>query len=133
MISLILGLQLGYTKHISFLCLWDSRDDTNHYTETTCTWPPLEELAIGRHNVKHIPLIDPQKVYLSPLHIKLGLMKNFVEAMDHHGKGFQYLSEKFAKKSDAKLKAGVFVTPDIRDLMKDENFDHHLNSLELGA
>ena len=54
--------------------------------------------------------------------------------MNHYGKGFQYLSKKFAnKKSDAKLKAGVFVGPDIRDLKKDEKFDHHLNSLELGA
>ena len=61
-------------------------------------------------------------------------MKNDVEAIDHHGKGFQNWSENFAnKKSDAKLKAGVFVGPDIRDLMKDENFDDHLNSLELGA
>ena len=84
--------------------------------------------------MKHIPLTDPQKVYLPPLHIKLELMKNFVKAMDHHGKGFQYFWKKFAnKKSDAKLKAGVFVGPNIRDLMKDEQFDIHLNSLELGA
>ena len=60
--------------------------------------------------------------------------KKFVKAMDHNGKGFQYLSEKFAnEKSDAELKAGIFVGPDIKDVMKDENFDHHLNSLELGA
>ena len=86
-ISLLLGLQLGYTKHMCFLCLWDSRDDSNHYSRTI--WPPRKELAVGRYNVKHTPLIDPQKVYLPPLHIKLGLMKNFVKAMDQHGKGFQ--------------------------------------------
>ena len=57
--------------------------------------------------------------------MKLGLVKNILKAMDHHGKGFQHLLEKFAnEKSDAKLKAGVFVGPDIRDLMKDEKFDH---------
>ena len=51
-------------------------------------------------------------------------MKNFVKAMDHHGKGFQYLLEKFGpKKSGAKLKADVFVGLDIRDLIKDEKFD----------
>ena len=61
-------------------------------------------------------------------------MKNFVKAMDHHGKGFPYLSEKFANnKSDAKLKVGVFAGPGIRDLKKDEKFDHHLKSLESGA
>ena len=131
-ISLLLGLQLAYTKHMCFLCLWDSRDDSNHYSRTI--WPPRKELAVGRYNVKHTPLIDPQKVYLPPLHIKLGLMKNFVKAMDQHGKGFQYLLEKFGfRKSNAKLKAGVFVGPDIRNLIKDENFDQCLNSLELCA
>ena len=55
-------------------------------------------------------------------------MKNFAKAMDYH------LSEKFAiKKSDAELKAGVFVGPDIRNLLKDEKFDHYVNSLELRA
>ena len=57
--------------------------------------------------------------------MKLGLMKKIFKAMDHHGKGFQYLLKKFAnEKNDAKLIAGVFVGPDIRDLMKDEKFDH---------
>ena len=83
-----------------FLCLWDSRDDTNHYTKTI--WPPRENLAVDRYNVKHILLIDPQKVHLPALNIEFGLMKNFVQAMDHYGKGFQYSPQKFAnKKSDA--------------------------------
>ena len=61
-------------------------------------------------------------------------MKNFVKAMDQHGEGFQHLLEKFGtKKSDAKIKAGVFVGPAIRNLMKDDKFDQHLNSLELRA
>ncbi|CAN2391775.1 hypothetical protein PRIEUP_LOCUS1815 [Pristimantis euphronides] len=30
-VALLLGLQLGYTKHMCFLCLWNSRDDKNHY------------------------------------------------------------------------------------------------------
>ena len=114
MISPLLGLQLGYTKHMCSLCLWDSRDDSKHYTKTI--WPPREELAVERYNVKHTPLIDPRKVYLPPLHIKLGFIKNFVKAMDRYGKYFQYLLEKFGpKKSDAKLKADVFYGSDIRD------------------
>ena len=65
MIFLLLGLQLGYKKHniMCFLCLWDSRDDTNHYRYTKTVWPPKEEHAVGRYNVGHIPLHDPQKVY----------------------------------------------------------------------
>ena len=61
-------------------------------------------------------------------------MKNFVKAMDHHEKGFQYLLENFGpKKSAVKLKAGVFVRPDIRDLIKDEKFNQHMNNLESSA
>ena len=44
-ISLLLGLQLGYTKHMCFLCLWNSRDDSNHYTIRN--WPERTEYKIG--------------------------------------------------------------------------------------
>ena len=38
-ISLILGLQLYYTKYtvMCFLCLWNSRDDTNHFSKVGTT------------------------------------------------------------------------------------------------
>lgn len=65
-IALLLGLQLGYTKYMCFLCLWNSRDDANHYRQRD--WPKREEIVPGRYNVKNIPLVDPQKVYL-PWHL----------------------------------------------------------------
>ena len=37
------------------------------------------------------------------------------------------------KKTDAKLKAGVFVGPEIRKLMQNEEFGARLNPLELDA
>jgi hypothetical protein len=44
----------------------------------------------------HKPLIKPSKVLPPPLHIKLGLMKNFVKALDMsdgHGERFhQYIA-----------------------------------------
>jgi len=49
------------------------------------------------------PLFDRDKVLLPPLHIKLGLMKNFIQAMNKHGKSFQYLRKIFPQCSDAKL------------------------------
>ena len=36
-LSLLLGLQLGYTKHMCFLCLWNSRKDSSHYAVKV--WP----------------------------------------------------------------------------------------------
>jgi hypothetical protein len=106
-IALILGMQGGYTKHSCFLCLWDSRDDANHYQKKE--WPKRDVLIPGKQNVKYAPLIEPSKVLLPPLHIKLGLMKNFVKALDEKGRGFKYLREKFPKLTEAKVKAGVFV------------------------
>ena len=86
-------------------------------------WPPRADHTVGRYNVQHASLVDPLKVYLPPLHIKLSLMKNIVVAMDRNGSGFQCLKDKFGKiKMDAKLKAGIFVGPEIREIMRDHPF-----------
>ena len=59
---------------------------------------------------------------------------NDVKAMDWHGDGFKFLKDFFgAEKTDAKLKAGVFVGPEIRKLMQNEEFGARLNALELAA
>jgi hypothetical protein len=73
-------------------------------------------------------------VYLPPLHIKLGLIKNFVKAMDQTSDGFKHLKEKFgAVQSDAKLKAGIFDGPQVRELIRDKDFPSKLRPLELKA
>ena len=88
-VSLLLGLQLGYTKHMCFLCLWDSRQDNSHYAVKV--WPSRQSSQIGKYNVQHQPLVSSAHVLLLPLHIKLGLMKNFMKAMDPDGDGFKFL------------------------------------------
>lgn len=130
-IALLLGLQLGYTKYCCFLCEWDSRDRKNHYIQKD--WTERQQLIPGQKNVSNQPLVDPKDVFLPPLHIKLGLMKNFVKAMDKDGTGFEYLRMKFPKISDMKIKEGIFVGPQIRDLLKDHIFTERLNSLEKAA
>ena len=67
-----------------FLCLWDSRDDTNQVRK------PRENLTVGRFNLKHIPPVNPENILPPSLHIKLGLMKTFVKAMNHDGAAFMY-------------------------------------------
>jgi hypothetical protein len=62
-------------------------------------------------NVKNQPLVEPSKILLPSMHLKLGLMKNFVKAMNQEA--FTYLREKFPKLSEAKLKEGVFIGPQI--------------------
>ena len=61
-------------------------------------------------------------------------MKNFVKAMGKaNSRGFQYLAEKFPKVTSAKLKEGIFVGPQIREVLKDEAFEKSLNASELKA
>jgi len=71
-------------------------------------WPQKKSLKIGEKNVQHPALAEWHKILLPPLHIKLGLMKNFVKAMDRTGSAFRYLAEKFPRLSEAKIKKGFF-------------------------
>ena len=73
-IGLLLGMEMGYTKHQCFLCQWDSWDDSRHYNQKE--WPARKEFVPRRFNVQNVPLVDPQMIYLPPLHIKLDLFKN---------------------------------------------------------
>ena len=50
--------------------------------------------------------------------------------MDQTSKGFQYLKGKCGSISDAKLKAGVFIGPQIREIVKDQHFDSLLTDDE---
>lgn len=131
-VSLLLGLQLGYTKHMCFLCLWNSRDDENHYS--TRDWPERSDHIPGKYNVKHKPLVDPNRVILPPLHIKLGLFKNFVKALPKNSNGLNFLKEKFKSVlTDAKIKAGVFTGPQIRQVIRDPDFKLQLQPIQLVA
>jgi len=93
-------MQSGDTKFRCFLCEWDSRSRDKHYKIKD--WPMQENSVPGEKCVRNQLLVDKYKILLLPLHIKLGLMKNFVKAMNKHGKGFEYLREKFPELSDGK-------------------------------
>lgn len=127
-VAVLMGLQLGYTKYCCFLCEWDSRARSLHYVRRD--WNQRNFLTVGEKNVQHPSLAEADKILLPPLHIKLGLIKNFVKAMDRSGAGFKYLAEKFPRLSEAKIKEGVFVGPQIRELFKDDRFDNMLQGNE---
>jgi len=46
-------------------------------------------------------------------------MKNRVKGMDKTGFGFEYVRNKFPNVSDAKIKGGIFIGPQIKELMQD--------------
>ena len=82
--------------------------------EFICTWS------------EKYPTHPFRKSRLMPsLHIKLGLMKNFVKAMaKQNSNGFEFLCKKFPKLSQAKMKEEIFVGPQIRKVCEDLEFEH---------
>ena len=116
-IGLLMGMQAGFTKYCCFLCLWDSRAVSQHYKQKD--WRSRSTFVPGEHSLKENPLVDMNKVLLPPRHIKLGLMKNFMKALHKNGAAFQHLSTVFPGLSTAKLKEGIFVGPQIREVLKD--------------
>ena len=56
MVSILLGLQGGYTKYFCFLCLWDTRADDRHYLRKE--WSARGTLTPGRCNLKTSSLVD---------------------------------------------------------------------------
>lgn len=130
-VGMLCGMQSGYTKYCCFLCLWDSRAREHHYKRKQ--WPERKNVAVGQDNVKYVPLVKKENVILPSLHIKLGLLKNFIKALDKEGDAFAYLKTLFKSLSFAKIKEGIFDGPQIKKLLKDEQFQTYLSSDEVAA
>ena len=113
------------------MCEWDSRDRSNHWSKSK--WPSRDSLTPGYRNILQPALVDRSSVILPPLHIKLGLMKQFVKALNKEGACFKYIQEKFPKLSVEKVKEGVFVGPQIRTLNKDPLFLATMTDVEKNA
>jgi len=54
-------------------------------------------------------------------------MKKSVKGMDKTGSGFQYMRNKFTNVSDAEVKEGLFIGPQIRELIQDKQFNEDVN------
>ena len=80
------------------------------------------KLIPGSLNVLAPPLVERSKIVFPPLHIKLGIMKQFVKDLEKDGNCFKYIFMKFPSLTLEKLKDGVFDEPQIRKLKKDANF-----------
>ena len=70
---------------------------------------------------------------MPPLHIKLGLIEQFMKALPKDGDTIKYLTSKFPGLSEAKLKEGILIGPDIRKLVKDELFETKMEDIERSA
>ena len=53
--------------------------------------------------------------------------------MDKTSRGFEYVRNKIPNVSDAKIKEGIFIGPQIKELMQDKQFDEDLIETESNA
>jgi len=60
-------------------------------------------------------------------------MKNFVKGMDKTSHGFQYVRNKLPNVRETKIKEGISIGPQIRELMQDKQFSEDLNETERKA
>ena len=80
--------------------------------------------------MQHPALAEWHKILLPPPLFELGLKKNFVKAMDWTGSAFKCLAEKFPRLSEAKIKEGLFMGPQIRRVFRDYMFSSLLQGDE---
>ena len=86
--ALLLGLQHGFTKYCCIICEWDSRAWSLHYSRKY--WSARKSLEPGVMNVENKPQVELSKILLPSMHLKLGLVKNFVKAMNQGKAAFTY-------------------------------------------
>ena len=84
-------------------------------------------------NIVNNPIICRDKIVFPPLHIKLGLTKQFVKALSLDSECFQHLVYAFPGLSYEKIKVGVFDGPQIRTLVRDQEFVQKMNAKEKAA
>jgi hypothetical protein len=103
-IALLVGLQKLFKKYCCFVCEWDSRTRSLHYSRKD--WPARKFLVPGINNVQIEPLMEYSKILLPSTHLKLGLMKNFVKAKNQEEFPFTY--EKVAQTKRGKIERSYF-------------------------
>ena len=100
-------------------------------------WPLRQSLTPGDKIVIDEPLVDSNKIVFPPLHIKLGVMEQFVKTLDYSGECFSHLLyvQLFLVlvMRKRKKKAGIFDGPQIRTQMRDHNFITTMTEAEARA
>lgn len=104
-VGILTGVKKGFAKHQCFLCTWEGRRKDLHYT--SYEWADRAAFQIGVDSIDHLPLVPSSKIILPPLHIKLGMISNFIKALDKNGFPFKELEKIFPKLSAAKISAGI--------------------------
>lgn len=106
-VAMLCGLQSGYVKHMCFMCDWDSRFKGNQYAKHD--WSARCQSVNGDKNLIRSPLVPKDKIILPPLHIKLGIVKNFIKTIAKNIDVLECLQKIFPGLSQAKISNGNYL------------------------
>lgn len=119
-----MGIQSGNVRYPCFLCTFHSRKRDEHYIKKH--WPARDDYDVNQEwNIINEKLVDPKDIIFPPLHIKLGLMTQFVKTLVEKNTTtppIEYLRNKFPTLSEAKIDGGIFTGPDIDKILSDNGF-----------
>ena len=112
-----------------FLCTWNSWDHAQHYTKKD--WPSREELVpCKERNVINDPLVDRQNILPTTAH-----QARLSQAV-HQGSGQGWWQLHLLVPGFSRIdhgEAGIFDGPQIRQLIRDPEFENSMNEVELEA
>ena len=98
---MILNMQGGYIKYGCILCDWIATTEIPIKKKKKKIWPQ-RKWKVGEKIYRMILVVN-EDVLLPPLHIKLGLIKQFVMTMNPSGRGvyvcFKIVSSSFGIKN----------------------------------
>lgn len=150
-VGMLTGLKGGFAKNQCFLCLWEGRQRHLHYIGHK--WPSRIKNTLGMESVINAPLVGKHKIILPPLHIKLGLVRNFVRALKPDSEPFRILKVVFPRLTKDRIEAGkicrsltfihsppneysssgVFIGPQIKKMYRSALFEASLTKIEKEA
>lgn len=95
MLQILRGMTYkGNCKYPCCFCLYNNYEKDRH---NVTNWPERNSFAIGEFNVANMPLVEACNIVLPVLHIKLGLVKQFVKYMHRDSPAFQAVNEMFPR------------------------------------
>lgn len=135
LLNVMCGIGSASSTNPCLLCNWRGtyRGNKRHQQyHQNCQ--PRTEFNIGFDSVINKPLVDLEDVLLPPLHIKIGLVAQFIKALSPDGFGFKFIANILNYKSKAKLEAGQLDGTEIRKLFKHSNeLKQYLSKKEVRA
>jgi len=127
-IALLLGIQQGFTKYCCYICEWDNRVLSLHYS--TKDWPARKSLEPGIMNVENQPLVGLSEILFPSIHLKVGLTKKFCKGHEPRRSCLYLLTRKVPQTKWGKVERRYFHWSTNTDLIKDEYLDKLLQGDE---